>query len=433
METNRRNKIAKITPPKGRKAFFGKSAPILLLLLISFCFLEATAGEIHVGNGKKFSSIKEAFARANPGDTIYVHQGVYSENAMVLDKPITLIGIDRPTVDGQEEQQEIFTITADSVHISGFLIKNVGVSYMKDLAAIRVSRSGYGSIVDNILENTFFGIYLAYGKHYLVADNRVTGSFKNEASAGNAIHVWKGNNVEIRGNTLTGHRDGIYFEFVDDSYIADNYSHNNIRYGLHFMFSNRDVYEHNTFQHNGAGVAVMFSRVIEMTRNHFLENKGGSSYGLLLKEISDGKIMENTFTNNEGASRIVIKKNQFTSNGKGISMQGNSIDMEVTENNFLANTFEVVTNTQHNVNLYHRNYWSSYAGYDLDRDGVGDIPYRPVNLFARITNNIPAATFLIHSFFVNLLDAAEKLFPEMIPADLKDDQPMMKPYPYDYH
>lgn len=428
-----------MTRHKGGKVFFGKSVPILLFLLIPFCLPEATAGEIHVGSGKKFPSIKTALAEANPGDTIYVHEGVYNENSMVLNKPITLIGIDRPTIDGRGEQEEIFTIDADSVHITGFLLKNVGVSYRRDLAAIRVNRSGYGSIVDNVLENTFFGIYLAYGKHYLVADNRVSGSFETEVSAGNAIHVWKGNNIEIRGNTLTGHRDGIYFEFVDDSYIADNYSHNNIRYGLHFMFSNRDVYEHNTFRDNGAGVAVMFSGVIEMKGNHFVENKGGASYGLLLKEISDGNIHENTFSNNtigimsEGANRILIEKNQFTSNGKGISMQGNSLDVEVTENNFLANTFEVVTNTQHNVNLYHRNYWSSYAGYDLDRDGVGDLPYRPVNLFARITNSIPAATFLIHSFFVNMLDAAEKLFPEMIPADLKDDQPMMKPYPYDYH
>lgn len=392
-----------------------------------------------MGEGKPYASIGEAIEAANPGDTLFIHPGHYYENALKINKPLTITGVDRPTIDGSDEQEEIFTVNADSVHIRGLLLKNIGVSYRRDLAAIRVNRSGYGSIVDNVLENTFFGIYLAYGKHYLVADNRITGHFENEASAGNAIHVWKGDFVEIRGNRMEGHRDGIYFEFVDDSKIYDNHSLNNIRYGLHFMFSNRDIYENNTFQDNGAGVAVMFSKVIRMKRNHFLENRGGASYGLLLKEISDGEITENTFERNtigimsEGASRIKITKNVFNGNGKGISMQGNSIDMEVTENNFVANTFEVVTNTRHNVNLYRGNYWSAYSGFDLNRDGRGDLPYRPVNLFSRITNEVPAATFLIHSFFVSLLDSAEKLFPELIPADLVDDQPMMKPYPYDYH
>lgn len=420
-----------------RKSLFSVFATSVLAAL--FSIPSAFAAQIHVGPTQSQTSIAAAIEAARAGDTLYVHPGTYEENAMTLDKPLTLIGIDRPVIDGRGEKEEIFTITADSVHLRGFTLQNVGTSYMKDLAAIRVSYAGHGSVVDNVLKNTFFGIYLAYGKHYVVADNHIMGSFENEASAGNAIHVWKGDHVEIRGNELTGHRDGIYFEFVDDSYIADNNSYNNIRYGLHFMFSNRDVYEHNTFRSNGAGVAVMFSREITMIRNHFLENKGGSSYGLLLKEISDGHITQNTFRDNtigimsEGASRIEIDQNQFTSNGKAISMQGNSLDISVTENNFLANTFEVVTNTQRNVNVYHANYWSSYSGYDLDRDGVGDLPYRPVDLFARITNHIPAATFMIHSFFVNLLDAAEKLFPEMIPAELKDEAPMMKPYPYDYH
>jgi nitrous oxidase accessory protein len=174
-----------------------------------------------------------------------------------------------------------------------------------------------------------------------------------------------------------------------------------------------------------------------MEENHFHLNQGGASYGLLLKEISDGAIRQNFFEKNtigillEGANRLEIRENQFTNNGTAMDMKGNSLDNEVKENNFLGNTFEVVTNTKQNVNTYSGNYWSGYAGYDLDRDGTGDVPYRPVNVFAKITDQIPSATIMLHSTLVNLLEAAEKIFPSLIPIDLVDPRPKMKPY--DYH
>lgn len=67
-------------------------------------------------------------------------------------------------------------------------------------------------------------------------------------------------------------------------------SEHNLRYGLHFMFSHNDQYHHNWFHHNGAGVAVMYFRQVQMTENEFGYNWGGSAYGLLLKDISDSHI-----------------------------------------------------------------------------------------------------------------------------------------------
>lgn len=345
----------------------------------------------------------------------------------------------KATFDAKGEKNELFIVAHDSVHISGFTFKNVAVSYVNDLAAVKVKNSRHGSVIGNRFENCFFAIYLGYARHFEVKDNIANGDFESEASAGNAIHVWKGSHIKIIGNKLTHHRDGIYFEFIDDSYIANNVSKHNIRYGLHFMFSNDDVYTQNVFEDNGAGVAVMFSKRIKMLENEFRENKGGASYGLLLKEISDGRIAKNRFVRNtvgilaEGANRIDIEENEFVSNGKALDMKGNSLENKILRNNFIANTFAVVTNTSQNLNTYDKNYWSAYRGYDLDHDGVGDVPYRPVNLFAKITNEIPAAALMIHSFFVNLLEAVEKLFPEIIPAELVDPKPMMKPYDYDHH
>ena len=134
----------------------------------------------------------------------------------------------------------------------------------------------------------------------------------------------------VENNKISGMRDGIYLEFASDSRIINNKSENNIRYGLHFMFSNNDEYHYNTFNHNGAGVAVMFSKFINMTHNKFYNNWGPSSYGILLKEIYDAKIIENIFQENttgiylEGSTRVTYERNNFIKNGWAVKVVGSS-------------------------------------------------------------------------------------------------------------
>jgi nitrous oxidase accessory protein len=148
-----------------------------------------------------------------------------------------------------------------------------------------------------------------------IENNHITSYGKIELQSGNGIHCWKSDSMEIAGNYIRGHRDGIYFEFVTNSIIRRNFSEKNIRYGLHFMFSNSDSYLANTFKNNGAGVAVMYSYNVRMLFNNFSDNWGDAAYGLLLKEIRDSKIEGNYFERNtsgvylEGASRIQMKNN----------------------------------------------------------------------------------------------------------------------------
>ncbi|GAB4144720.1 MAG: hypothetical protein Fur0015_12460 [Ignavibacteriales bacterium] len=200
------------------------------------------------------------------------------------------------------------------------------------------------------------------------------------------------------------------------------------------MFSDSCVYSYNTFEKNIAGVAVMYTKNVLMTHNNFLNNWGNSSYGLLLKEIADSKIISNKFIENsngiyfESCSRIEIGKNLFSSNGWAIRLMANSMDNKFEKNNFISNSFDVSTNSRSNYNFFNNNYWSEYNGYDLNRDGIGDVPFRPVKLFSSITENTRPALILLNSLFVNLLNFAEKVFPLLTPKDLIDNQPLMRKY-----
>lgn len=372
-------------------------------------------------------------AHAERGARVVVQPGVYREPTIVLDKPIELVGLPGAVLDGEGER-EILVIAADSVTVRGFEFRDVGTSYIEDRAAIRVEGARVCTIEDNRFENTFFAIYLARASDCRVAGNVIRGRARSEASSGNGIHLWNSRRVRIEGNRIEGHRDGIYLEFVEDSEIVDNTSTGNLRYGLHFMFSDRCRYERNVFGGNGAGVAVMYTRHVEMTGNRFEDNRGSASFGLLLKDISDSRVERNVFRSNtvglyaEAANRTIVQDNDFVSNGWAVRILANSLASEFRRNNFVGNTFDVATNSRSSHSTFEHNHWDTYRGYDLDRDGTGDVPHHPVRLFSLLVERIEPALALLRSPFVSLLDAAERVLPVLTPEALVDRAPAMRAF-----
>ena len=128
----------------------------------------------------------------------------------------------------------------------------------------------------------------------------------------------------------------------------------------------------------------------------------------------------------EGTSRIEIRNNDFRNNGWAIKVQASCDNNRFWRNNFTGNSFDVATNGSVSLNQFSQNYWDKYEGYDLNHDGVGDIPFRPVSMYSMIIEENPNALLLMRSFTVQLLDKAEKALPVITPGNLTDDKPMMK-------
>ena len=404
---------------------------VIIILMTLIFWVESFGHIIHVGPLHKVKSIRTAIRIANNGDTILVAAGMYKEGNLIISKQLTLIGDKYPIIDGQNKF-EVFSIKASKVVIDGFKIYHSGTSNLDDYAGIKVYDSREVTIQNNILDDTYFGIYLQYAKRCVIKNNQLKAYNKEEQQSGNGIHCWKSDSLSITGNTVDGHRDGIYFEFVTNSFIKSNTTSNNIRYGLHFMFSNNDTYQFNSFIGNGAGVAVMYSNKVSMLNNQFKENWGDAAYGLLLKEISDSYITGNTFEKNttgiylEGASRINMSHNIFKNNGWAMKIQASCMDITVSTNNFVGNTFDIGTNGSLVLNTFNKNYWDKYEGYDLNHDTMGDIPYRPVSMYSMIVEQNPPAMMLFRSFITSLLDKTEKLIPSLTPENLKDNTPLMR-------
>lgn len=405
----------------------------LLFFILLFMITATGHGRIIVvGPGQTVVSLKKAIQLAKDNDSIFLKNGTYTEGNIILTKPLSIIGEDNAILDG-DNKYEILTISGKNIVLKNIKFRNAGYSALNDYASIKLIDAANITIEGNTIINSYFAIHISNSSYCIVRNNNILGNPRTEQLTGNGIHLWKCNHALIENNHIQGHRDGIYFEFVTESFIRKNCSENNIRYGLHFMFSHSDHYIGNIFRSNGAGVAVMYSHRVTMENNQFENNWGPSAYGILLKEISDSHITGNLFLKNtvgifmEGSSRMQILKNNFSNNGWAIKVQASCDDNNFLTNNFYSNSFDIATNGSISLNTFSNNYWDKYDGYDMNKDGVGDVPYHPVSLYAMVVGENPTTLMLMRSFMVSLIDKAEKAIPSLTPENLTDNKPSMKP------
>lgn len=407
--------------------------PTLAMLVVGLNLYGAT---LEVCPTCSIQTIQEGVRRAQPYDTVWVRPSRYTEWDVTVDKPLTIIADSGAILDVQFRGQGLIIHNVDSVTVIGLAIRNIAFSSLEELSAVTVLNARYFRLLNLRIDSVFFGILVEHSVHGEIAHCviRSSTSGHDEATMGNGIHLWKSDSIHIHHNYIEGMRDGIYFEFVTASLIEHNTSVGNLRYGLHFMFSNNDVYQYNWFERNGAGVAVMFSRNIQMLHNTFIHNWGMSAYGLLLKEIYDGVIQHNRFIRNttairiEGSTRIRYEYNVFIDNGWAVSFVGGAYDNFFFRNDFSGNSFDVAYFGRPNNNRFMENYWSKHSGYDLNRDSFSDVPYRPVGLFTYLTTQVPETVVLLYSFLIRLLDLAERLFPVLTPVEIQDTRPRLYPW-----
>ena len=395
--------------------------------------LVALLGVVTVSPRGPVRLLSEAVARAGAGDTIVVTAGRYLESGPIrIVRQVTILGRGRPVIVGRGDHT-ILVITAAGVTVSGLGFEHVEPMSTDDRAAIRLEGATGCLIQDNHIRDTYFGIFGAKVLDCRIVGNRVTGPGRSEQASGNAIQFWSSSRITVQGNTVTGHRDGIYLEFVTGSVLAENESRANQRYGLHFMFSDSCRYRKNRFIGNGAGVAVMYSKRVTMEENEFADNRGPAAYGLLLKDITDGAIRGNWFRGNtaglylEGSNRLQVSGNRFEANGWALRLLANSVGNRFEGNVFIGNAFDVATNSRTAESTFSGNYWDHYRGFDRNRDGRGDLPHRPVRLFSLVVEQNSPALILLRSLFVDLLDQAERVLPILTPELLVDSAPLMEP------
>jgi nitrous oxidase accessory protein len=381
-------------------------------------------------------SIKEAISLAQSGDTIEVQPGTYVGN-LLIDKSLALIGVGWPVIRGTG-RGSVITVSGAGSTIRGFIVEHSGEMLVDEDSGILLKSNG-NRLEQNQLRDVLFGIYLFASEHNQIISNTIHGRLLPDiGERGSGIHIWNAGDNAIIDNTILDARDGMYLQNAHDSTIRGNRV-SDLRYGLHYMYSDDNVFEDNIFDHNVAGAAIMYSRNIQFRRNAFIHNRGFSSFGILFQGTDDCLAEDNVIGDNEvglfleAHSHSIFRRNLIAGNDVALQVFSSAEANTFESNNFIANLspLQIVgrSTTTHWNGAKAGNYWSDYEGYDLDADGIGDIPYKIQNVFEHMEGNYPRLRVYLLSPASQALALAETGFPIIEGSREFDHRPLMHPVP----
>jgi nitrous oxidase accessory protein len=407
-------------------------------------------GVLAQGDGRIVTSqgdaqnLQEAIEQAKDGDTLEVYGGLH-HGPILIDKSVSLIGLDWPVIDGGGEGTTV-KIVAPDVTIQGFTIRNSGDSLAEENSGIAVEAPG-ALLTGNQLDNTLFGIYLRESDSTVIQDNRISSMDLPVPRRGDPIRVWFSKDVVIQGNVVNKGRDVVLW-YSERISVSDN-TVSEGRYGLHFMYCDDATIENNLLTNNSVGTFLMYSRRLHLAHNTIANNRGPSGFGVGLKDMDDAVVENNLFLDNrvgahvDNSPREVNSIGQFTNNVFAYNDIGVNLMPSVRNNEFVANSF-VDNEIQVGIaggggrpenNTWtigdQGNYWSDYIGYDGNGDTIGDVPYKAERLFENMIDHNSSLRLFLYSPVEQAIDFAARAVPLVKPKPkLMDEAPMMKPvYP----
>jgi nitrous oxidase accessory protein len=234
------------------------------------------------------------------------------------------------------------------------------------------------------------------------------------------------------GNEIVDVRDGFYIQSSSHGQIAGNVARD-LRYGLHYMFSDDNLFEDNLFENGAAGTALMYSKRITFRRNRFLHNRGFASVGLLFKACDDVLAESNLVADNargiflEGSYRNVFRGNVVAESDVAIVLYDSSGQNRFEGNSFVGNQSPLNLVGKRTDTVFRGNYWSASRELDLDGDGRSDSPYRLTSVFDHFRGNLTAADLMAGGIGARALGVAEETFPVLQPVPVLDEAPLARP------
>lgn len=399
---------------------------LLAALLLAPPLLSAADWVVHPGE-----SVAAAVQAAQAGDTVSVHRGHYSGN-VIIDKPLHLRGIGRPTLSGGDHG-DVIRIRAPDTLIEGFIIRDSGADLTAQNAGIYLEPGADRAVIrGNDLVYDLFGLWIEKTRGVEVRGNLIVGKRDlPSVQRGNGIQLYNSTGARILDNRVAFTRDGIYVDWSHHCVFRGNRMHD-LRYGTHYMNSNDNLWEGNDSYRNRGGLALMEVRRITVRGNRAWDN---GDHGIMLRTIQDSVIEDNVVAGNGrgffiyDAEYNVLRRNLVIGNRVGAHVWAGSIHNEVQGNDFVQNGEQVryVAARDEEWGAGGGNYWSNYLGWDADADGIGDLPYEANDIVDRLVWRLPTMKLLLSSPAVQSLRLVARQFPVLRSPSIVDRRPRMQP------
>ena len=420
-----------------RRAAGAKAASTVAAALIAVtAFANPSAAATH-SVPPRSGAAAAALAASAPGDTVLLQRGVHAGPLQVV-RAVTLRGEPGAVLDGGGRATALL-VGADGVVVEDLRIRGSGNRVITIDSGVRVISASRVVLRRLVLADVLYGIYAERAEGLRIESCALTGRVKplDESGNGNGIHLWNCHDASLRENEVERFQDGIYLAFAHRTHVAENELRDCGRYGLHTMYCQENELSRNLFTRNTAGCAIMFSNGLRVRRNDFVHNRGSRTYGILLRDCSGGEFAENRLVDNtvavfmDNSNRNQLRGNLFQDNGWGLLMFSSCAGNVTAGNTFLNNDYPVALDMRYSDNRFDDgrtgNFWSENAPYDLDGDGVSDIPYSPVSAFAFLSKQYPDLSLLAKSPAVAAVTVGERVFPALRPSEIVDRYPRVAP------
>ncbi len=378
-----------------------------------------------------------ALAQAGPGDTLRLAAGLH-RGPLAIGRPVVVRGEPGAIVDGGGTGT-VIRISAAGAAVEDLEVRASGRRVITEDSGVQVLSAGGVRLARLVLRDVLYGVYAERAPGLAVEDCRLSGRVHplDESGEGNGVHLWYCEAPRVAGCDLSSFTDAIYLSFTTGARIVRCRLHDNGRYGLHTMYCPSGELTGNLLTRNQAGCAIMFSNHLLVERNDILHNRGPRTYGLLLRDCSDGEFRENRLVDNtiavfmDGSNRNRIAGNLIQDNGWGLFMFSSCAGNVTAGNSFINDDYPVALDMKYTRNQFDDghagNYWSENAPYDLNADGVSDQPYSPVGAFAFLSKQYPDLAVLSKSPAVAALAVAERVIPALRPSEAVDRFPLVAP------
>ncbi len=401
----------------------------IIFLLIGASIAQAAEYIVKAENGE----LAKTLQIAKSGDILRLASGSHN-GSFEIKIPLTLIGEKGTKIIGTGVGSPII-VSAPNVTIRGLEISGSGSNHETIDSGVRLLKGSDNTIVENneIIGN-LVGVNVHGANNVIVRNNIIIGRQDRRMNdRGNGIYIWNSDGAKIIENDVKFGRDGIFVTTSKNNEYRGN-RFRNLRFAIHYMYVHNTLVTQNISLNNHLGYAIMFSKKVSVINNI---SRNDRDYGIMLNYANSSNIADNiiekikekcVFIYNSHKNKIT--GNKFEQCGTGIHFSAGSERNEITNNSFLFNQTQVkyvgtkwVDWSANGVG----NFWSDNQGFDLNKDGIADSPYRPNDVMDKILWTQPKARYLMGSPAVQLIKWSQATFPALLPGGVIDNAPLMQP------
>lgn len=383
-------------------------------------------------------NLASAIANASPGDVLRLLPGDH-DGGIIVDKSLRLSGEPGSRLVGSGTGH-VLVLDAPGIEVRGLEIAGSGLKLeTEDSGVFATKKARDARVIDNRLNSNLIGVYLKGTEDALVADNVIIGRQDLRMNErGNGVQIWNAPGAVVENNDIRYGRDGIFVTTSKANAFRNN-RFRDLRFGIHYMYTNDSEVSGNESIANHVGYAIMYSHGLQVRNNRSIADR---DHGLLLNYANRAEIVGNSVSGTPGeagpkkcvfiynANKNNIRRNRFEGCDIGIHFTAGSERNAISGNAFIANRTQVkYVGTQEIEwsNEHRGNYWSDNLGYDLDGDGLADEPYHPNDMVDQIVWRHPLAKLLLNSPATQILRWAQSTFPALRPGGVTDSYPLMQP------